>query len=133
MNITEKHISQIKKEETIEKKTKVIFNTTHEGSNESSSSEYNKFKELFEKGNKLNKLVDSFKFLNSLPSLSPLQKNILNNISISICRLLKNQKPPESYNIIISYITPLRLSPHPPSGYDYPKAAQIAWDKIIKD
>jgi hypothetical protein len=141
INIIEKYISQIKenkiiiKEEAVEYGAIVIFNTASNGSNESSSSEGNKFKKLFEEGNKLNKLVDSFKFLNSLPSISPIQREIINEISISVCYLLKQEKPPKSYDIVISYINTLRLSPHPTSedDYDFPLVAQDAWDNIIKN
>jgi hypothetical protein len=140
INIIEKYILQIKENKIIikvavvEYGANVISNTTSFGSNESSSSEGNKFKKLFEKENKLNKLVDSFKFLNSLTSISPIQKSILDHISISICLLLKQEKPPRSYDVVISYINTLRLSPRPTSkdDYDFPLAAQNAWDNIKK-
>jgi hypothetical protein len=54
----------------------------------------------------------------------------LNFISISIWRLFKGEKPSYSFNNILSYIDKLRSSPHPTSEYDFPKAAQIAWDGI---
>jgi hypothetical protein len=141
INIVKKYISQLKenkiiiKEEAVEYGATVIFSTTNFGSNESPSSEKNKFKEFFEEGNKLNKLVDSFKFLNSLPSISPIQKNVINYISVSVCQLLKREKPPRSCDVILSYIDTLRLSPHPTSedDFDYPLAAQYAWDNIIKN
>jgi hypothetical protein len=135
INIIEKYISQIKenkkimKEETAENGIIVISNTTHFGFKEGSSSENNKLKKLFEEGNKLNKLIDSFNFLNSLQSLSPLQKEMLNDISISICFLFKNEKPPPSFDNILSFINKLRSSP----GHLFPKAAQNAWNAIIKD
>jgi hypothetical protein len=136
INIIEKYILQIKekktkiKEVTTELATMVIFNTTLLGSNKASITENNKFKKIFEEENKLKRLFDIFKFLDSLQSISPFQKNIMNRISISICFLFKRQRPPLSYSIVFSYIDILRSSPHPTSGYDFPLAAQIGWDKI---
>jgi hypothetical protein len=139
MNAIEKYISQIEekklimKEETAESISIVIFNTTYKGLNEALSLEHNKFKKLFEDDNKLNRLLNVFKFLNSLQTITPLQKNIMNYISISICHLFRNRRIPPSYNVVFSYIDKLRLSPHPTSGYDFPSDAQKAWNEIIKD
>jgi hypothetical protein len=138
INIIEKYTSQIKgnkiiiKERAAESGAIVIYYTILFGFYEGTSSECNKLKKLFEKENKLNKLVNSFNFLNSLQSISLKQKRILDFISISIFRLFKNEKPPPSYNIIVSYINKLRSSPHPTSGFDFPQAAQISWEAIIK-
>jgi hypothetical protein len=137
-NIIEKYISQIKenkiiiKEKTIELGMIVIFNTTIEGSNEASSLKNNKFKKSFEEDSKQNRLTDAFRFLSSLQCTSPIQKNIMNYISISICELFRNDKPPEYYNDILSYIDKLRKSPPPTSGYNFPEAAQSVWNGIVK-
>jgi hypothetical protein len=138
MNVIEKYISQIKenktflKKETAELGTIIIFNTTYKGVIESLSSEHNKFKKLFEDNNKLNRLLIIFEFLNSLKSITLLQKRITNRISISICYLFKNERILPSYNVVFSYIDKLRLSPHPTSGFDFPSNAQKAWNKIIR-
>jgi hypothetical protein len=136
INIIEKHISQTKKkktiikEETAELAATVIFNTTVLGSNKALISENNKFKKIFEEENKLKRLFEIFKFLDSLQSISQLQKEMMNHISISICFLFKKERPPLSYSIVFSYIDKLRSSPHPTSGYDFPSTAQNGWDEI---
>jgi hypothetical protein len=57
---------------------------------------------------------------------------MLDNISISIGYLFKSEKPPPSFDVILLYINKLRSSPHPTSGFDFPLAAQNAWNAMIK-
>jgi hypothetical protein len=68
----------------------------------------------------------------SLKSPSSLQKEIMNDISISICRLLKNKRPPSSFGIVLSYVNTLKTSPPPTSGYDYTIAARNSWNGMIE-
>jgi hypothetical protein len=89
---TNKKKKKIIKEEIFEWGAIVIFNTTGFYFYEGTSLECNKLKKLFKEENKQNKLFDSFNFLNSLQSISLIQKNILDFISISIYFLFNKEK-----------------------------------------
>jgi hypothetical protein len=61
-----------------------------------------------------------------------MQKEIINNISIAICRLLKNEKLPPCYVCVLEYVNNLKSSPSPTSGYDLPSDAKISWGEMLK-
>jgi hypothetical protein len=139
MNVMEKYILQIKENKTIVRdETAVnaailIYNIVSKGFEESSSSECNKFKKYFDEGNKFDKLVDMFKFVNCLASTSKVQREIINWMAISICLLLSRVKPPRSCDVVLSYINILRLTPSTASEdkIDFPTLAQLVWNEIV--
>jgi hypothetical protein len=132
------YINEIKKEnillneETFLSISKIFFNTGYYGSASGSKEEKNKFKDYFDENNRLNVLLNLFKYLIS-QTLSPIQKQTLNYISITICQLLKNQKPPlcHCYDVL-EYVNNLKSSPSPFSGYDFPSAAKNSWKGMLK-
>jgi hypothetical protein len=109
----------------------IFFNTGLKGSTSGFYEEKNRFKNYFDENNRLNILVNLFKYLIS-QTLSPTQKETINYISITICFLLKNQKPPLCYGCVLEYVNDLQLSPSPTSGYDFPLAAKNSWNWMLK-
>jgi hypothetical protein len=79
----------------------------------------------------LNGLLNLFKYLIS-QTLSPIQKNTINHLSVGICRLLKNERPPLCYGCVLEYVSKLKSSPSPTSGYDFPSAAKNSWNGMSK-
>jgi hypothetical protein len=86
--------------------------------------------------------------------LSLKQKEITNYISITICRLLKNQEPPLCYACVLEHVNKLKSSPsltkkekplsffsyinilnlfpsRDISGYDFFSAAKISWNQML--
>jgi hypothetical protein len=90
----------------------------------------NKFKNYFDENNRLNVLLNLFKYLIS-QTLSPIQKETINCISITICLLFKNEKPPLCYGCVLEYVNNLKSSPSPTCGYDFPSAAKKAWMEML--
>jgi hypothetical protein len=137
LNIIEMYINEIKKkkiilnEETVLIISMIFFNTGLDGSIAGSKKEKNKFKNYFDINNKLNVLLNLFKHLIS-QSLSPIQKEAINHISITICRLLKNERPPLCYGCVFEYVNNLKSSHSPTSGCDFPSAAEEAWSEMLK-
>jgi hypothetical protein len=84
----------------MKKLLKLFFNTGYHGSNAGSEKEKNKFKNYFDENNRLNVLLNLFKYITS-KTLSPTQKKITNHISITICFLLKNERPPLYYGCVL--------------------------------
>jgi hypothetical protein len=109
----------------------IFFNTGLDGSTSGSKEEKNKFKNYFDENNRLNILFNLFKYLIS-QSLSPTQKETINYISTTICRLLKNERPPLCYGCVLEYVNNLKSSPSPTSGYDLPSDARISWGEMLK-
>jgi hypothetical protein len=66
-----------------------------------------------------------FKYITS-KTLSPTQKKITDRISITICFLLKNERPPICYGYVLEYVNKLKSTPSPTSGYDFPSVAEEA-------
>jgi hypothetical protein len=134
-------------EECVENISIIFFNTGVHGSAVGSKEEKNKFKNYFDENSGLNRLLDIFKHLISQTlspirlldifkhlisqTLSPIQKRITDRISITICQLLKNEKPPLSYGCVLEYVNNLKSSPSPTSGYDFPSAAKNSWDGML--
>jgi hypothetical protein len=137
LNIIEKHINEIKKkkillnEETVGNISIIFFNTGRIGSTVGSKEEKNKFKSYFDENNRLNKLLNLFKYLIS-QTLSVIQKETLNSISVTICLLLKNERPPLCYGCVLEYVNKLKSSPSRTSGHDFPLAAKCLWNKMLK-
>jgi hypothetical protein len=137
MSMIEIYVSQLEEKKSIidEDAAKicaaVIFRSAIIGFTNASYSKSNKFEEEFTKDNKLNRLVEVFKSLFSLQSPSSLQKEIMSNISISICFLLKNKKPPSSYDVVLSYVNTIKTSPRPTSGPNFPIVAGYALDGMM--
>jgi hypothetical protein len=137
LNIIEMYINEIKKknillnEETVKVISKIFFNTGFDGSEAASEKEKNKFKNYFDENNRLNGLLNLFKYLLS-QTLSPIQKETINWISITICDLLKSERPPLCYGCVLEYVNNLKSSPSPTSGYDFPSAAKISWGELLK-
>jgi hypothetical protein len=137
LNIIEMYINEIKKkkillnEETIETISMIFFNMGFDGSNAGSKEEKNKFKNYFDENNRLNVLLNLFKYLIS-QTLSPIQKETTNTISITICKLLKNERPPLCYGCVVEYMNDLRSSPSPTSGYDFRSKAEDSWNEMLE-
>jgi hypothetical protein len=136
LNIIEMYINEIEKkkillnEETVETISMIFFNTGLDGSDAGSEKEKNKFKNYFDENNRLNILFNLFKYLSS-QTLSPIQKEITNRISVTICRLLKNERPPLCYGCVLEYIDSLKSSPSPTSGFNFSSAAKDSWDEML--
>jgi hypothetical protein len=136
LNIIEMYINEIKKkkvilnEETLQIISMIFFNTGNNGSNIGSKEEKNNFKSYFDE-NKLNVLVNLFKYLIS-QTLSPIQKKTINYISIAICLLLKNERPPLCYGCILEYVNKLKSSPSPIFDYDFSLVAKNSWNEMLK-
>jgi hypothetical protein len=137
LNITKIYINEIEKkkiylsEETVETISMIFFNTALDGSTTGSKKEKNKFKNYFDENNRLNVLLNLFKYLIS-QTFSPIQKETLNNISITICRLLKNERPPLCYGCVLEYVNKFKSFSSPTSDYDFPLAAKDSWNKMLK-
>jgi hypothetical protein len=133
LNIIEMYINEIKKkkillnEDTVETISDIFFLMEFLDFSEKK----NEFKNYFDKNNRLNILLNLFKCLIS-QTLSPIQKTTTDKISVTICKLLKNKKPPLSYGCVLQYVNKLKLSPSPTSGYDFPSHAKIAWYEMSK-
>jgi hypothetical protein len=136
LNIIEMYIVEIKtkkillNEEIIKIISIIFFNTGLYGSTPGSEKEKNKFKNYFDKNNRLNVLLNLFKYLIS-QTLLPIQKETLNNLSVGICFLLENERPPLCYGCILEYVNNLKSSPSPTSGYDFPSVAKDSWNKML--
>jgi hypothetical protein len=136
LNIIEMYINEIKEkkillnEKTVESISIIFFNTGLEGSEAESKKEENKYKSYFDENNRLNKLLNLFKYLIS-QTPSPIQKETISYISITICFLLKNERPPLCYGCVLEYVNNLKSSPSPTSGYDFPSAAKKAWNLML--
>jgi hypothetical protein len=137
LNIIEMYINEIKEkkimlnEETVRTISIIFLNTGNKGSNAGSKEEKNKFKNYFDENNRLNVLLYFLKYLIS-QTLSPIQKETINQISITICQLLKNEKPPLCYGCVLEYVNNLKSSPSPTCGYDFPSSAKNSWDEMSK-
>jgi hypothetical protein len=137
LNVIEIYINEIKEKEILmnEEIVKVIsiifFNIGLYGSDAGSEEEKNKFKNYFDENNRLNVFLNLFKYLIS-QTLSPIQKKIIDRISVAICLLLKNEKPPPCYGCVLEYLNNLKSSPSPIFGYDFPSAAKSSWDEMLK-
>jgi hypothetical protein len=123
LKIIEMYINEIKtkkillNEKTVETISMIFFVTENNGSNAVSKKEKNNFKNYIDENNRFNVLVNLFKYLISqIPS--SIQKETINHISITICFLLKNERPPLCYGFIIEYVNNFKSSPSPTSGYD---------------
>jgi hypothetical protein len=90
--------------------------------------EKNKFKNYFDENNRLNGLLDLFRYLIS-HTLSPIQKEIIN--SIAIYQLLKIERLPFFYGCVLEYVNKLKLSPSPTSGFDFPSDAKKTWNEVL--
>jgi hypothetical protein len=136
LKIIEMYINEIKEkkillnEKTVESICNIFFNTGYDGSKAGSKKEKNKFKNYFDENNRLNILVNLFKYLIS-QTPSPIQKETVDNTSITICFLLKNERPPLCYGCVLEYMNNLKSSPSPTSDYDFPSAAKKAWDEML--
>jgi hypothetical protein len=117
-------------EKTVQAISIIFFNTGNHGSNAGSKEEKNKFKNYFDENNRLNVLLNLFKFLVS-QTLSPIQKNIINHLSVGIYLLFKNERPPLCYGCVLEYVNKLKSSPFPTSGYNFPSAAKTAWNGML--
>jgi hypothetical protein len=136
LNIIEMYINEIKKSKTILNKkafeiiSAIFFKMGYYGST-GYGKEKNEFKNYFDENNRLNKLVNLFEYLIS-QTLFPTQKEIINNISITICFLLKNEIPPLCYGCVLKYVKDFKSSPSPTFGYDFPSAARYSWNTMLK-
>jgi hypothetical protein len=135
LNIIEMYINEIKKkkmllnEETVNIISVVFFNTGNNGSNAGCEKEKNKFKNYFDENNRLNKLLDLFKYLIS-QTLSSIQKETVNYISIMICRLFKNERPPLCYGCVLQYVN--NLKSFLIFDYYFASFARKAWNEMLK-
>jgi hypothetical protein len=108
----------------------ILYNTAKFGSQTGFKKEKNKFKNYFDENNRLNILLNLFKYLIS-QTLSPIWKEIIICISIVICLLLKNEKPPLCYGCVLEYVNDFKASPSSTSGVDYPSAPKKVWNGML--
>jgi hypothetical protein len=54
------------------------------------------------------------------------EKEIVDNISICICRLLKSDVTPPSSTSLLIYLSEMKKSPKPKFGFDFPSCAESA-------
>jgi hypothetical protein len=111
-----------------ENASSTIFNIIVDYPTQSEDGKRNLPKKQFEENNKFNRLVDVCKFLISQQPSSQEQRHVANNISLAICNLLKSEKPPLSFSIVLTYCHNLKSSPSLPSGYDISLDARNAWN-----
>jgi hypothetical protein len=78
-----------------------------------------------DENNRMNILVNFFKYIIS-QTLSPTQKKIINNLSVGICLLFKNERPPLCYGCVLEYVNNFKSSPSPASGLNYPLITEDA-------
>jgi hypothetical protein len=109
----------------------IFFKIGNFGSEVGSEKEKNKFESYFDENNRLIGLFNLFKYLIT-QTLSPIQKETINYISITICLLLRNERPPLCYGCVLEYVNNLTSSSSPASGFDFPSAAKKAWNQMIK-
>jgi hypothetical protein len=117
-------------DETVRNISIIFFNMGVFGSNAGSKEEKNKFKKYFDENNRLDLLLNLFEYLIS-QTLSPIQKETINWMSVGICFLFKNERPPLCYRCVLEYVNNLKSSPSPTSGYDFPSAAKKVWNQIL--
>jgi hypothetical protein len=130
INFIETYNNQIKdskaiiKENSVENSSVVIFNTTFYGFNYLGSkvSNKNQFEKYFDENNRLNRLVDLFKLLILQPVSSAHQK-IIENLSISVCYLLKGKRPQPYCGCVLEYIFDVISN-------NNSSAAKNAWNEI---
>jgi hypothetical protein len=126
LNIIEMYINEIEKkkillnEKTVKSISMIFFNMG-----------LNEFKDYFDKNNRLNELLNLFKYLIS-QTLSPIQKETTNYISITICLLLKNERPPLCYGCVLEYVDNIKSSLSLTSGDDFPSTAKDSWDAMLE-
>jgi hypothetical protein len=139
LNIIEMYINEIKKkkillnEETIKTISKIFFYIGFDGSTAGSKKEKNKFKNYFDENNRLNVLHNLFKYLIS-QTLSPIQKETINWISIAICFLFKNEIPLYC-DCVLKYVKNLKPSPLPIFDYGPPliSTTKKLWREVLND
>jgi hypothetical protein len=133
LNIIEMYITEIKRNKILlnEATVRIISQTFFEVALHGSCENKNEFKNYFDENNRLNVLINLFEFLTS-QTLSPIQKEIINYISITVCFLLKNETPPLCYICVLKHVNSLKSSPSPVSGYDFPSEARISWYQMSK-
>jgi hypothetical protein len=136
LNIIEMYNNKIKNnkillnEKTVQILSMIFFNIGLNGSKAGSKEEINKFKVYFSENNRLSTLFNLFKHLIS-ESLSPIQKDTINWISVGICFLLKNERPPIGYGCLLKYVNNLKSSPSAVFNYNFPLAAKEIWDAML--
>jgi hypothetical protein len=137
LNIIEMYINEIKEkkillnEETVQTISMIFFSIGLKGLKAGSEEEKNKYKNYFDENNRLNGLVNLFKYLIS-QTPSPIQKKTMDQISIAICFLLKNDEPPLCYGCVLEHVNKLKSSSSPASGYDFPSVANNSWNEMLK-
>jgi hypothetical protein len=137
LNIIEMYINEIKKkkillnEKTVELISQFFFSIGMNGSKAGSKEEKNKFKNYFDENNRLNLLLNLFKYLIS-QTLSPSQKETINWISIAICFLLKNEIPLH-YGCVLKYVKSLCVPEYLKSQHTlYTVFANDSWSQMRK-
>jgi hypothetical protein len=129
LNIIEMYITEIKEkkillnEKTVETISMIFLWTGSCGSDAGAKEEKNKFRNYFDENNRLNVLVNFFKYLISQTLLSLIQEETINNISVAICFLLKSEEPPPCYGYILEISNRFRR---------FSFFAKEAWDKMLK-
>jgi uncharacterized membrane protein len=135
LNIIEMYINEIKKKkillnkETVKTISIIFLNIGTFGSATGSKKEKNKFKKYFDENNRLDILLNLFKYL-TRQALSPMQRESTDKISITISQLFKNETPPLCYSCVLEYVNKLKSSPPPTSGLNFPSAANDSWNQI---
>jgi hypothetical protein len=116
-------------EKVVEIISKIFFNTGNNGSTAGSKEEKNKFKNYFDENNRLDVLLNLFKYLIS-QTLSPIQKEIVDNISITICLLLKSEIPLYC-GCVLKYVKNFKSSPSAAENSSV-GVLNNSWNQMIK-
>jgi hypothetical protein len=136
LSVLEELIDQIKSngrkfnEVVVKNSSMVLSNITSKGFKKTGDGEKNYFRNNFDKVDGINRLFEIFNYLQTQENQSQLEKETVDRISLSICRLFKSDTPP-SYGSVLVYVNKLKSSPSPTSGFDFPLKARKAWEKMI--
>jgi hypothetical protein len=137
LRLLEKHVSMMKGEKrkmdelVIRHAAAALDNISIKGSNESLDGEKNKFRNVFDSVGGVGRLYEVFDYLHTQQNQSPDEKEAVQFISLCICHLFKSDTPPSSYIRLLVYLEEMKSSTPTTSGFDFPKEARLAWNRMI--
>jgi hypothetical protein len=137
IELLEKHVKMMKEQGKKMDKLVVrhagttLSNISNKGSNKASDGEKNAFRKEFSLIRGERRLFEIFNYLHKQPKQSDDEKEVVDDISLCICRLLKADTPDPSYINLLVYVNEMCLSPTPTSGFDFPSYARLAWEGMI--
>jgi hypothetical protein len=135
--LLEKHMNMMKKkgkkmdELVVRHATVVLFNILLFGYRKVVYGEKNTLKSIFDTVNGIKRLYELFSYLHNQKDKSPVEKEVVNWISLCVCYLLKSDTISPSYVSLLVYVNELRSQPKPKSGYDFPSFARVCWKGLV--